>query len=42
MSTPILAAEAGQVDDIIPAEQLRVKIASALEMLSMKREFASL
>ena len=42
MSTPILAAEAGQVDDIIPAEQLRVKIASALEMLSMKSEFASL
>jgi propionyl-CoA carboxylase beta chain len=42
MSTPILAAEAGQVDDIIPAEELRVKIASALEMLSMKREFASL
>ena len=42
MSTPILAAEAGQVDDIIPAAELRVKIASALEMLSMKREFASL
>ena len=42
MSTPILAAEAGQVDDIIPAEELRVKVASALEMLSMKREFASL
>ena len=42
VSTPILAAEAGQVDDIIPAEDLRVKVASALEMLSMKREFASL
>lgn len=42
MSTPILAAQAGQVDDIIPAEELRVKVASALEMLSMKREFASL
>ena len=42
MSTPILAAEAGQVDDIIPAEDLRVKVASALEMLSMKRDFASL
>lgn len=42
MSTPILAAEAGQVDDIIPAEDLRVKVASALEMLSMKSEFASL
>ena len=42
MSTPILAAEAGQVDDIIPASELRVKIASALEMLSMKSEFASL
>ena len=42
MSTPILAAEAGQVDDIIPAEDLRIKVASALEMLSMKREFASL
>ena len=42
MSTPLLAAQSGQVDDIIPAEELRVKIASALEMLSMKREFASL
>ncbi len=42
MSTPLLAAQAGQVDDIIPAEELRVKIASALEMLSMKGEFASL
>lgn len=42
MSTPLLAAECGQVDDIIPAEDLRVKIASALEMLSMKNEFASL
>ena len=42
MSTPILAAQAGQVDDIIPAEELRVKVASALEMLSMKSEFASL
>ena len=42
VSTPILAAEAGQVDDIIPADDLRVKVASALEMLSMKREFASL
>lgn len=42
MSTPILAAQAGQVDDIIPAEYLRVKVASALEMLSMKSEFASL
>ena len=42
MSTPLLAAECGQVDDIIPAEELRVKIASALEMLSMKGEFASL
>ena len=42
MSTPILAAEAGQVDDIVSAEELRVKIASALEMLSMKSEFASL
>ena len=42
METNILAAEAGQVDDIIPAAELRVKVASALEMLSMKREFASL
>ena len=42
MSTPVLAAQAGQVDDIIPASELRVKVASAVEMLSMKREFASL
>ena len=42
MTTPILAANAGQVDDIIPAEQLRAKIASALEMLSMKSEFIKL
>ena len=42
MSTPLMAAQSGQVDDIIPAEELRVKVASALEMLSMKTEFASL
>ena len=42
MSTPILAANAGQIDDIIPAEQLRARIASALEMLSMKSEFIKL
>ncbi len=42
MSTPLMAAHSGQVDDIIPAEQLRVKVASALEMLCMKNEFASL
>jgi len=42
MSTPLVAAQSGQVDDIIPAEELRVRIASALEMLSMKNEFASL
>ena len=42
MSTPLMAAHSGQVDDIIPAEELRVKVASALEMLSMKTEFASL
>ncbi len=42
MSTPLMAAYSGQVDDIIPAEQLRVKVASALEMLSMKKEFLDL
>lgn len=42
MSTPILAANAGQIDDIIPAEQLRARVASALEMLSMKSEFIKL
>lgn len=42
MSTPLMAAYSGQVDDIVPAEQLRVKIASALEMLSMKKEFLGL
>ena len=42
MTTPLLAANAGQIDDIIPAEQLRAKIASALEMLSMKSEFMGL
>ena len=42
MSTPILAANAGQIDDIIPSEQLRARIAAALEMLSMKSEFIKL
>lgn len=42
MSTPLLAAHSGQVDDIIPAEELRMKVASALEMLSMKSDFACL
>ncbi len=42
MSTPILAANAGQIDDIIPASELRSRIASALEMLSMKSEFIKL
>ncbi|PWM66062.1 MAG: hypothetical protein DBX61_08500, partial [Clostridiales bacterium] len=42
MTTPILAANAGQIDDIISDEQLRAKIASAMEMLSMKSEFAKL
>lgn len=42
MSTPILAANAGQIDDIISAEQLRARVASALEMLSMKSEFIKL
>jgi len=42
MSTPLMAAYAGQVDDIIPAEEMRVKIASALEMLSMKNDFVQL
>ena len=41
-TTPILAANAGQIDDIIPAELLRAKVASALEMLSMKSEFIKL
>ena len=42
MSTPLLAANAGQIDDIIPAEQFRARIAAALEMLSMKSEFIKL
>lgn len=41
-TTPLLAAASGQVDDIIPAELLRAKLASALEMLSMKSEFIKL
>lgn len=42
MSTPLMAAYAGHVDDIINANELRMRIASALEMLSMKSEFANL
>ena len=42
MSTPVLAANAGQVDDIITADALRARVASALEMLSMKSEFIKL
>lgn len=42
MTTPVLAANAGQIDDIIPADQLRMRVASALEMLSMKSEFVKL
>lgn len=42
MSTPLMAAYSGQVDDIISASDLRVKIASSLEMLSMKNEFINL
>lgn len=42
MSTPLMAAYSGQVDDIIPAEDMRVKVASALEMLSMKNDFVQL
>jgi acetyl-CoA carboxylase carboxyltransferase component len=42
MSTPLMAAYAGQVDDIITADELRMKIASALEMLSMKTDFLQL
>lgn len=42
MSTPLLSANAGQVDDIITADMLRAKVASALEMLSMKSEFVKL
>ena len=42
MSTPIFAANAGQIDDIISSTELRKRIASSLEMLSMKTEFANL
>ncbi len=42
VSTPLLAANSAQVDDIIPAEMLRMKVASALEMLSMKMDFVNL
>lgn len=42
MSTPLMAAYAGQVDDIITADEMRMKIASALEMLSMKNDFLQL
>ena len=42
MSTPLMAAYSGQVDDIVPAAELRQRIASALEMLSMKKEFLDL
>lgn len=42
MSTPLMAAYAGQVDDIIPSGETRMKIASCLEMLSMKSEFVNL
>lgn len=41
-TTPLLAAGVGQIDDILSAELLRAKIASALEMLSMKSEFIKL
>ncbi len=42
MSTPLMAAYSGQVDDIVSADVLRGKVASALEMLSMKKEFLDL
>lgn len=42
MSTPILAANMGQVDDIISSDSVRARVASALEMLSMKSEFIKL
>ena len=42
MSTPLLAANAGQIDDIISADMFRARVASALEMLSMKSEFVKL
>ncbi len=42
MSTPLLAANAGAADDIIPYALVRAKVASALEMLSMKNEFVNL
>ena len=36
------AANAGQIDDIISSNELRKRIASSLEMLSMKTEFINL
>ena len=39
LSSPLEAAACGQIDDIIAPESARQRIASALEMLSMKREF---
>lgn len=39
---PLLAAYAGEIDDVIPAELVRAKLASALDMLSMKTQFAAL
>lgn len=42
MSSPLLAAEKGYIDDIIEYRETRQRLASALEMLSMKSEFVSL
>ncbi len=42
VSSPLLAAYAGNVDDVIATEETRARVASALEMLSMKTEFGCL
>ena len=40
--TPLLAASVGEIDDIIAPVEARARIASALEMLSMKTQFETL
>lgn len=35
-ASPVLAAESGEIDDIVPAEELRARIISALYMLAEK------
>jgi Acetyl-CoA carboxylase, carboxyltransferase component (subunits alpha and beta) len=42
MSSPIIAAQNGYIDDIIDYKETRQRLASALEMLSMKSEFQAL